>query len=120
LDSISRKIAQFSLDLKYDHLPDDVVNEVKRFLYDSVGCVYGGYTTHDVGIVSDIYEDMGGNSEATIIASGKKMPAYNAAFLNSLMVRTLDFNDIYWKEDQSHLFEWVFCLFFWCELSGHL
>lgn len=33
--------------------------------------------------------------------SGEKMPAYNATFLNSLMIRALDFNDIYWKQDPS-------------------
>ncbi len=102
MESISRQIARFSLGLKYEDLPEDVVHEVKRYVYDSVGCAYGGYSTHDVEIVKQIYADMGGKPEATAIGSGDKMPAYNAAFLNSLMVRALDFNDIYWKEDPSH------------------
>ncbi len=102
MDSIARQIARFSLGLKYDDLPAEVVHEVKRYLYDSIGCAYGGYSTHDVGIIKKIYADMGGKAEATVIGSSDKMPAYNATFLNSLMVRALDFNDIYWKEDPSH------------------
>ncbi|MFC2085535.1 MmgE/PrpD family protein, partial [Bacteroidota bacterium] len=39
---------------------------------------------------------------ATLIGYGKKMPAVNATLINSLMIRALDFNDIYWKEDPSH------------------
>lgn len=102
MDSISRQIAKFSLGLKFEDLPPDVVNEVKRFLYDSIGCAYGGYSTHDVEIVQNIYSDMGGKTEASVLGSGMKIPAFNAAFLNSLMVRALDFNDIYWKQDPSH------------------
>jgi 2-methylcitrate dehydratase len=30
------------------------------------------------------------------------MPAVNATLINSLMIRALDFNDIYWKQDPSH------------------
>ena len=37
-----------------------------------------------------------------MIGFGNKMPAVNATLVNSLMIRALDFNDIYWKEDPSH------------------
>ncbi len=100
--SISRQIAEFALKLKYEDLPAEVVNEVKRYLYDSVGCAYGGYHTKDVNILRDIYMTMSGKEEATLIGFGDKIPAVNATLVNSLMVRALDFNDIYWKEDPSH------------------
>jgi len=100
--TISRQMAQFALGLQYADLPGKVVNEVKRYLYDSAGCAYGGYRTKDVNILRDIYTDMGGKKEATLIGFGDKMPAVNATLVNSLMVRALDFNDIYWKEDPSH------------------
>jgi 2-methylcitrate dehydratase len=45
---------------------------------------------------------MGGTDEATVIGFGDKIPAVNATLVNSLMIRALDFNDIYWKEDPSH------------------
>ncbi|MEJ2507717.1 MAG: MmgE/PrpD family protein, partial [Ignavibacteriaceae bacterium] len=76
--------------------------EVKRYLYDSVGCAYGGYHTKDVKILHDIYTEMAGKREATVIGYGDRIPAVNATLVNSLMIRALDFNDIYWKEDPSH------------------
>ena len=100
--TIARRMADFALELKYEELPDEVIEEVKRYLYDSIGCAFGGYQDSDVKGLSDIYMDMGGKPEATLIGSGVKLPAANATFLNSLMVRALDFNDIYWKDDPSH------------------
>ncbi|PLX31343.1 MAG: MmgE/PrpD family protein [Ignavibacteria bacterium] len=100
--SISRQIAEFSIGLQYEDLPENVVYEVKRYLYDSIGCAYGASHTRDVSIIRDIYRDMAGKEEATVIGFGDKMPAVNATLVNALMVRALDFNDIYWKEDPSH------------------
>jgi 2-methylcitrate dehydratase len=100
--SISRIISEFAIKLKYEDLPKEVVNEVKRYLYDSIGCAYGGYHTKDVKILHDIYTEMAGKKEATVIGFGDKLPAVNTTLINSLMIRALDFNDIYWKEDPSH------------------
>lgn len=100
--SFSRIISEFAVNLKYSDLPAEVVNEVKRYLFDSIGCAYGGYHTKDVNILRDIYTNMDGKAEATLIGFGDKIPAVNATLVNSLMIRALDFNDIYWKEDPSH------------------
>ena len=100
--SISRQIAEFAVSLKFADLPEEVVNEVKRYMYDSIGCAYGGYHTKDLNIIRDIYIDIGGKGDATVLGFGDKLPAVNATLINSLMVRALDFNDIYWKDDPSH------------------
>ena len=100
--SISRQISEFAVNLKYKDLPENVVHEVKRYLYDSVGCAYGAYHTKDVNIIRNIYKKMKGAKESTVIGFGDKLPAVNTTLINSLMIRALDFNDIYWKEDPSH------------------
>ncbi|MEA3391901.1 MAG: MmgE/PrpD family protein [Candidatus Marinimicrobia bacterium] len=100
--TISRRIAEFAVNLRYEDLPENVIQEVKRYLYDSVGCALGSMHTRDVNIIKDIYADMGGKEEATIFGYKLKMPAVQASFLNALMIRALDYNDIYWKEDPSH------------------
>ncbi len=100
--SISRIISEYAVGLQYKDLPQNVIHEVKRYLYDSIGCALGGYHTKDVRIVRNLYHDMGGTEEATVIGFGDKIPAVNATLVNSLMIRALDFNDIYWKEDPSH------------------
>jgi 2-methylcitrate dehydratase len=100
--TLSRQIAEFAVELGYKDISGPAIQEVKRYLYDSVGCAYGGYHTKDVGILRDIYKDMGGKEESTVIGFGDRIPAVNATLVNSLMIRALDYNDIYWKEDPSH------------------
>lgn len=100
--SISRIISEYAIELKYEDLPKEVIHEVKRYLYDSIGCAYGAYNTRDVNIIKNLCLDMAGKEESTLIGFGNKMPAVNATLVNSLMIRALDFNDIYWKDDPSH------------------
>jgi len=100
--SISRIISEFAVNLKFEDLPNEVVENAKHFLYDSIACAFGGYKTKDVNILRDIYSGMGGAKESTVIAFGDRIPAVNATLVNSLMIRALDYNDIYWKEDPSH------------------
>jgi len=102
METISRKIARFAVQLQYEDLPSAVVNEVKRYLFDSLGCAYGAMQTKDVSAMYRIVKDMGGKPEASVIGFGDRLPAVNAALINSLMIRSLDFNDIYWKQDPSH------------------
>ena len=101
-DYISYKLAQFTKDLQFEDLTAETVLNVKRFLLDSVGCAYGGSLTYDVQIMRDFYNDMSGKPEATVINSDKKLPMINQCLLNSLMIRALDYNDIYWEQDPSH------------------
>jgi 2-methylcitrate dehydratase len=102
MQSVSRTLAEWSHTLDFDALPAEAVECAKRFLYDSVGCALGGYQTEDVEIASSVLLDSGGTPQATLIGSGAKTSALHASFLNSLMVRALDYNDIYWKQDPSH------------------
>jgi len=100
--SIARQMAEFAVGLKYEDLPKNVIYEVKRFLYDSIGCAYGSMSTHDVKSMLEIYQDMGGKPESKVFGFGDELPAVSTALINSLMIRALDFNDIYWKDDPSH------------------
>jgi len=100
--SIARQMAEFSVGLKYEDIPENVIYEVKRYLYDSVGCAYGSMGTHDVKSMLEIYQEIGGKPESKVIGFGDELPAVSTALVNSLMIRALDFNDIYWKDDPSH------------------
>ena len=100
--SISRQMARFALKLQYSDLPAEVVGEVKRYLYDSVGCAFGGFNTRDVQIMSRVYRHMNGLPESSLFVSGDQIPAVSATLVNSLAIRALDYNDIYWREDPCH------------------
>ncbi len=99
---MSQRIAEFATTTQYRDLPNNVVNQVKRFLFDSLGCAFGSMDTQDVKIMRAVYQEMGGQEEATVIGFGDRLPAVNTTLINSLMIRALDYNDIYWREDPSH------------------
>ena len=56
--SISRIISEFAVNLRFEELPNEVIYEAKRFLYDSIGCAFGAYSTKDVNIIRDIYKEI--------------------------------------------------------------
>jgi len=102
MKSVSRQLSEFAVGLKFKDLPGDVVRDVKRFLIDTFGCAFGGYKSKDPKMVHRVVERLGGTRQCTVIGSGLKTSVTNAALLNALMVRALDYNDIYWKADPSH------------------
>jgi 2-methylcitrate dehydratase len=67
-----------------------------------VGCAFGGYEAEDPQILLELTRELGGAPQAMILGSGDRTNVVNASFLNALMVRALDYNDIYWEEDPSH------------------
>jgi len=102
MEHISRTLARFAVNLEFDDLDERSVAEAKRYLLDSLGCALGGISTHDAKIMREFIEEEGGREEATLIGTRKKVPASWASFYNALVVRALDYNDIYWKADPSH------------------
>jgi 2-methylcitrate dehydratase len=101
-DSISRRMARFALSLRYDHIPDDARKEAKRFLLDSVGCALAALDHEDMRQAYEFIRTLGGNEQSSIIGHGTKTNMPNAALMNSLLIRAMDYNDIYWKQDPSH------------------
>jgi 2-methylcitrate dehydratase len=100
--TVSRLWAEWVEKIKFEDLDQDTIYHAKRILYDSIGCALGGHRAEDCEISLAVIEAMGGNPEATCIATGFKTNAYMASLANALMTRVMDFNDIYWKDDPSH------------------
>jgi len=100
--AISRIWAEWVKGLRFEDLDKDTVYHAKRILFDSIGCALGGHRAEDCEISLAVIEHLGGHPEATVIALGFKTNAYLAALANALMIRVMDFNDIYWKDDPSH------------------
>ncbi|MEA3350101.1 MAG: MmgE/PrpD family protein [Chloroflexota bacterium] len=102
MTSISRKMAEFALNLKFEDIPPDAVHEAKRFLLDSVGCALAAINNEDMQAMYRFTEKLGGTPEATVIGNGLRTNAPNSALMNCLLTRALDYNDIYWEQDPSH------------------
>jgi len=108
MSSITRKMADFTLGLRYQDIPAVAIQEAKRFLLDSVGCALAAVDNHDMAAMYRYTEKIGGTPEATLIGNGHRTNASNAALMNSLLVRALDYNDIFWEQDPSHPSDIIF------------
>jgi 2-methylcitrate dehydratase len=95
-------MSRWAASLGYPQLSQDAVYQAKRFLLDSVGCALGGYQQHDVKIALAVLDEIAGSGPATVIGTGKRIDPVSAALANGLMIRCMDYNDIYWKQDPSH------------------
>ncbi len=102
MSSLSGKMAQWALDLKFEDIPEESIWEAKRFLLDSVGCALAAVKNEDMEAMYRFTEKLGGTPEASVIGRDYKTNASNAALMNCLLTRAMDYNDIYWEEDPSH------------------
>ena len=101
-EPITASISRWATRLEFEQLSPAAVYQAKRFLLDSLGCALGGYRQRDVQIYLELMREVAGTGTATVIGSGQKVDALSGALANALMIRVLDFNDIYWKQDPSH------------------
>jgi 2-methylcitrate dehydratase len=101
-ETITAQMARWAAALEYKQLSADAIYQAKRFLLDSVGCALGGYQQHDVKIALELLDEIAGRGAATVIGTGKRVDPVSASLANALMIRCMDYNDIYWKQDPSH------------------
>ena len=101
-ETIAAAMSRWAAGLSYPQLSQEAVYQAKRFLLDSVGCALGGFQQHDVKIALEVLDEIAGSGPATVIGTGKRIDPVSASLANGLMIRCMDYNDIYWKQDPSH------------------
>lgn len=101
-EKITATMSRWAAGVKYSDLSSEAVYQCKRFLLDSIGCALGGTRQHDVKIALEVLDEIAAPGPATVIGSGKKIDVVSASLANALMVRVMDYNDIYWQQDPSH------------------
>jgi 2-methylcitrate dehydratase len=67
-----------------------------------MGCALAAVKNDDMEAMYRFIEKLGGTPEASVIGREYKTNASNAALMNCLLTRAIDYNDIYWEEDPSH------------------
>ncbi len=116
--TITAAVAQWAASLRYEDLSAEAVYQGKRFLLDSLACALGGYRQHDVQIALQVLDEIAGPGPATVIGAGKRLDPVSASLANALMVRVMDYNDIYWKQDPSHPSDIIPAALACCERAG--
>src|SRR5262249_1642630 len=88
-------LAEFAATLEFGDLPADVVDNVKLMVLDSLGCAIAATTLGDgCRETIAVMGDLGGRPESTIIGTGRRVSAPNAAFTNGALVHALNYDPI--------------------------
>ncbi|MBZ5687042.1 MAG: MmgE/PrpD family protein [Acidobacteriia bacterium] len=95
-------MSRWAANLQFKDLSADAIYQAKRFLLDSLGCALGGFQQHDVKIALEVLDEIAAIGHATVIGTGRRIDPVSASLANALMIRCMDYNDIYWKQDPSH------------------
>ena len=87
---IIEKLAQNFLDTNYESLPEEDIEDTKKAVLDILGVSIAG--APDCQREVDLIKEWGGKEESTIFVYGGRVPAHNAAWVNSIMASAVDFD----------------------------
>jgi 2-methylcitrate dehydratase PrpD len=90
---IEKKLVEYICASNFKDIPPQPLSVVKNMVLTVLGTTIAGAQAEGCEPLVDLYRGMGGKAEATILNHGGKIPAENAAFVNGLMARALDFCD---------------------------
>lgn len=88
-----KRLAEYVSETKFEDLPQEPVDIIKNVTLTVLGTTIAGATAEGCEALVNQVKEWGGKKEATILIHGGKVPAYNAALVNSTMARALDFCD---------------------------
>jgi 2-methylcitrate dehydratase PrpD len=92
--TVIEKIASNVLGTRFTNFDDETLMRTKYRIIDTLGCLIGGATDAGNPELVGLFRDTGGKEEATILIHGGKVPVGNAAFVNSVMARSFDFEPV--------------------------
>ena len=91
---ITKRLADYIANTKYESLPPEVVRSTKRHILDILGVMLPSSTLEKGCIaLEEIAREGGGKTESTLIGFGGKVPCWMAAFVNGSLCHTLDYDD---------------------------
>jgi len=94
MGSITRELARFAVETRWEDLPESIVHETKLVLMEHIGCALGALTTDKGKMSAALARRLGGPPESSIIGLGDRVSCANAAFANGELMLTLDYHNI--------------------------
>lgn len=93
-NTVAYQYGLFAEKFSYDMLPESVIQYAKTILLDSIGVMIGALDCEGFKYLMESIESWGGNEEATVLGTGYKTSAGNAALANIFLVHALGYNDL--------------------------
>ena len=95
MGALTSHAIDFTLNTRWDNLPDAVQHQAKRCLMDALGALIAGSRTPVAGIMRKTAKEQFGGDQATILVSGERVSAVGAALANGFFGNALDIDDGY-------------------------
>ncbi len=78
-DNITHDLARFAINIQYEDIPAEAVDELKTLLIDSIGCALAALTTGKGKMTVALAKRLGGPPESSIIGMKGKVSCGSAA-----------------------------------------
>jgi 2-methylcitrate dehydratase PrpD len=94
---ITGTLAARAAGLRFDSLPDDIVELARQCLLDFLGVTIAGANDPAVQIVLDEVMSQGGHPQASLVGRPHKVATHQAALVNGVASHSLDYDDVNWS-----------------------
>jgi len=91
--TISRRLAELTVGLRYEDLPEKARRHAKTLLLDLLGSMIGSKRVPSSRMAAELALELGGPEESTVIGHNRKVAAPNAAFANAIQSYAFDYAD---------------------------
>ena len=90
---VTRELAEFVAQARYNDLPPTAVHMVKRCLLAWLGNAIAASRDPSASILLEALENVGGSQQATVVGKGRRSSVLHAALINGYLSHFLDFDD---------------------------
>jgi 2-methylcitrate dehydratase PrpD len=92
--TIAARLSEHFNAMRYSALPAETRHGVKRLLLDYLGVAIAGSRSDSGRVVTRYVRAIGGKAQASVIASGIRVPMETAAFANAICSHSIELDDI--------------------------
>ncbi len=100
--SLAEELRRYADSIEYDDIPEDVIQETKKRIIDSIGCAIGAFKAEPVRIARKLAENVRSRSPSTLLGTKTQTSPDLATFVNGIMIRYFDYNDTYLSKEPAH------------------
>src|SRR5262249_38555891 len=94
MDDATRKIVDFAQKYNYADMSATTLKMVNRTMVDSIACAFAGFEEHAIRVCAKLAKQVQGvELKSSVFGYGISTSPELASFVNSAMVRLVDFND---------------------------
>ncbi|NTW29244.1 MAG: MmgE/PrpD family protein [Coriobacteriia bacterium] len=92
--NVTEQVCKHLVETGFDSIDAKAIARAKVRILDSLGVIAAGARAPGCGELVELATRWGGQGESTVLVHGLKVPAHNAAMVNSMMMRSFDFEAI--------------------------